>query len=138
MNERQLALYVQIALSYFNECRFHECYELLERVWRISGGPERKLYQGIIQIAGACEKLQGGNWRGAVSLLDTGTLLIEPFAPTYQGIAVDRLLRAAQDCLNDLVRLGEARLDDFDFAKLPRIEKRQTADDRPPTGDDEP
>jgi predicted metal-dependent hydrolase len=122
VNERQLALQVQIAFDYFNERRFHDCYELLERIWRTSGGPERQLYQGIIQIAGACEKLLGGNWRGAVSLFDTGTVLIEPFAPTSHGIAVDRLLAATQACLTDLLRLGEARLGDFDLAKLPRIE----------------
>ena len=122
MDERHLAWQVQIALDYFNERRFHDCYELLERVWRISGGPERRLYQGIIQIAGACEKLLGGNWRGAVSLFDTGTVLIEPFAPTAYGIAVDRLLQAAQACLDDLLRLGEARLAEFDLGKLPRIE----------------
>ena len=121
MNERLRALQVQIALDYFNEGRYQECYEALERVWRMSGAPDRGLYQGIIQIAGACEKLLGGNWRGAVSLFETGAALIEPFAPERHGIAVGQLHQATDACLRELLRLGEARVGEFDRAKLPRI-----------------
>jgi predicted metal-dependent hydrolase len=116
------ALQVQVALDYFNDRRFHECYEALERIWRVSGAPDRSLWQGIIQIAGACEKLTGGNWRGATSLFDTGLMLIEPYRPRHRGIDVDRLHRAGTACLDRLVKLGETRVGEFDLAALPRIE----------------
>lgn len=130
--ERLQALQIQIALEYFNERRYHDCYEALERIWRVSGGTDRSLWQGIIQIAGAGEKLLAGNWRGAVSLLDTGLMLIEPYRPRHRGIAVDRLHSAGEACLKDLVKLGEGGIANFDLARLPRIEfERVRLDPKP-------
>lgn len=121
MNEQSLARQRQIALDYFNERRFSECYEVLERVWRVSGRPDRALDQGIIQIAAACEKALGGNWRGAVSLLETGAWLVEPFRPAWHGIAVDDLHRAAEELLAHLLVLGEGRIASLEPARLPSI-----------------
>lgn len=122
MTDRQLHLQRRIALDYFNEQRYAECYEVLERVWRVTGGPERALDQGIIQLAAGCEKALAGNWRGAVSLLDTSSLLIEPFQPAALGIDVAHLVRHTERVLQHLLALGETRIDCFDRDLLPRIQ----------------
>ena len=49
----------------FKAEKFFEAHEFLEEFWMQSAGTEKKLYQGLIQIAVALHHLKYGNLNGA-------------------------------------------------------------------------
>jgi predicted metal-dependent hydrolase len=87
-------------------------HEVLEQAWKVAPPVERGLWQGLAQLAVGFTHAQRGNAAGATSLLRRGRDRIEPYAerPPY-GIAVDRLLAAADSLVH---RIDSAGLDDLD------------------------
>ncbi|HEY9705008.1 MAG TPA: DUF309 domain-containing protein, partial [Allocoleopsis sp.] len=90
----------------FNQRQFYACHDTLESLWMESGEPEKKFYQGVLQIAVGCYHLQNHNWRGAVILLGEGINRISYFAPVYSGINVTELLTSSQQLLTKLQQSG--------------------------------
>lgn len=86
-------------------------HEVLESAWKAAVPAERRLWQGLAQLAVGLTHAQRGNARGAISLLRRGRDRIEPYAarPPY-GIAVGRLLAAADSLAG---RIETAGLDDL-------------------------
>ena len=54
-----------------------------------AGDPEKRFYQGILQISVALYHLGNQNWRGAVILLGEGISRLRYYQPSYAGIAVE-------------------------------------------------
>ncbi len=90
----------------FNQREFYACHHTLESLWMESGEPEKKFYQGVLQIAVGCYHLQNHNWRGAVILLGEGMNRISYFAPAYSGINVTELLISSEQLLTKLQASG--------------------------------
>ena len=55
-------------IEQFNHQEFYACHDTLEALWMEADEPEKKFYQGILQIAVALYHLGNLNWRGAVIL----------------------------------------------------------------------
>ncbi len=100
-----------------------------------AGEPEKKFYQGILQIAVGLYHLSNQNWRGAVILLGEGINRLSYYQPSYAEIAVEDLLRQSAKLLSTLQQAGPEAVANFLplFAgtevaglQLPYILKHQT------------
>ena len=97
----------------FNRGAFFEAHELWEDVWRNLAGDQRKLVQGLIQIAAGLHHLQRGRQRPAARLLARGVQKI-----SRAGLPeVDALVRRVERLLTDLETPG-ARAPDTGVLKL--------------------
>jgi predicted metal-dependent hydrolase len=103
----------------FNQTRWFEAHEVLERAWLDEPTPLRRLYQGILQVGVGLHHARRGNLRGALSLLDRGMSLLAPFEPATLGIDVARLVRDAAAARRALAAPGG--LESFDWNAAPRV-----------------
>ncbi|MDJ0723640.1 MAG: DUF309 domain-containing protein [Prochloraceae cyanobacterium] len=83
----------------FNQLDFYACHDTLEALWLESSDPDRKFYQGVLQIAVSCHHLRNNNWRGAVILLGEGVKRISEYQPIYEEIDVTQLLEESCELL---------------------------------------
>lgn len=95
------------AVELFNRGAWLACHEALEALWLAEPGRLRELYQDILQIAVALLHEERGNRRGAVKLLDSGLLLLGPFAPSCLGLDIAGLLRACVSVREHLIARPE-------------------------------
>ena len=108
-------------IAQFNRGEFFEQHETLERLWRAEGRDIRYLYQGILQIGVAFHHLRRLNHHGTVYMLTRGPRYLAPFAPRCRRVDVAALLRDAAAALQEVERLGPARLAEFDWRLAPTI-----------------
>lgn len=97
----------------FNQGEFYACHDTLEALWMEAGEPEKKFYQGVLQIAVACYHLRNLNWRGAAILLGEGIGRIRAYEPVYSGIDVSNLSDQSASLLAALQQAGAERVGDF-------------------------
>ncbi|MEO6861926.1 MAG: DUF309 domain-containing protein [Microcoleus sp.] len=100
-------------IEQFNSQDFYACHDTLEALWMESGDPEKKFYQGILQIAVALYHLSNQNWRGAVILLGEGINRLSYYQPSYGGIAVEDLLGQSAKLLITLQQAGPEAVANF-------------------------
>ena len=108
-------------IAQFNRGEFFEQHETLEELWRAETRNIRYLYQGILQIGVAFHHLRKRNHHGTVYMLTRGQGYLAPFAPRCQGVDVQALLEAAAAALDEVNRLGAARLHEFDWNLTPTV-----------------
>jgi uncharacterized protein len=72
------------AITQFNCQEFYACHDTLEALWVEAAVPEKKFYQGILQIAVACHHMGNANWRGATIMLGEGRFRLRDYEPSYQ------------------------------------------------------
>jgi len=97
----------------FNQQEFYACHDTLEALWMDASEPEKRFYQGVLQIAVACYHLGNHNWRGAVILLGEGIARIKDYQPIYEGIEVTELLTQSVALLQALQQAGPEKITDF-------------------------
>lgn len=112
------------AIAEFNSRDFYACHDTLEALWMEAGEPEKRFYQGILQISVALYHLGNQNWRGAVILLGEGISRLSYYQPSYAGIAVENLLQQSAKLLNALQQAGSERVAEF----LPLLNGGEVAD----------
>jgi hypothetical protein len=100
----------------FNQQEFYDCHDTLEALWMEASEPEKRFYQGILQIAVACYHLSNRNWRGAVILLGEGIARLRDFQPIYEGVDVTGLLRQSAELLKALQQAGAENINEFALA----------------------
>jgi uncharacterized protein len=111
----------------FNTKKYYACHDTLEALWMDSIDPDKKFYQGVLQIAVACYHLHNRNWRGAVTLLGEGVGRLPYYQPVYAGIDVAKLIEDSRNLLTILQSIGIEGIDDFvdrlaqDSSILPRV-----------------
>jgi predicted metal-dependent hydrolase len=110
------------ALEEFNQRRFFECHETLEDLWNAERSELRLFYQGILQVGVAYYKIiTRPNYRGAISLFESGIDYLRPFEPDQFGLDVTGLIESARASRRELERLGPDRLDQFDTGLIPTL-----------------
>ncbi|MEZ2280472.1 MAG: DUF309 domain-containing protein [Microcoleus sp.] len=97
----------------FNSKQFYACHDTLEALWMEAGEPEKRFYQGLLQISVGLYHLGNLNWRGAVILLGEGINRLSYYQPSYAGIAVADLLQQSTQLLNALQQAGSEKVADF-------------------------
>ncbi|WP_310419568.1 DUF309 domain-containing protein [Chamaesiphon sp. OTE_8_metabat_110] len=111
----------------FNTGEYYACHDTLEALWMDSIDPDKKFYQGVLQIAVACYHLHNRNWRGAVTLLGEGIGRLPYYQPIYAGIDVTQLIQDSRNLLTTLQSIGIEGTDDFvdrlaqDSSILPKV-----------------
>ncbi len=108
-------------IELFNAGEFFEQHETLETLWRDTRAPIRGLYHGILQIGVGFHHWRNGNHHGASVLLEEGITRLGPFAPDCQRIDVASLLRDATAAHTELLRLGPARMSEYDLGGAPKV-----------------
>jgi uncharacterized protein len=97
----------------FNAREYYACHDTLEALWMDSIDPDKKFYQGVLQIAVACYHLHNRNWRGAVTLLGEGIGRLPYYQPVYAGIDVAKLIGDSSNLLKILQSIGIDGIGDF-------------------------
>jgi uncharacterized protein len=97
----------------FNAGEYYACHDTLEALWMDSIDPDKKFYQGVLQIAVACYHLHNRNWRGAVTLLGEGMGRLPYYQPVYAGIDVAGLIGDSSNLLKILQSIGMDGIGDF-------------------------
>jgi uncharacterized protein len=114
-------------INEFNTGEYYACHDTLEALWMDSIDPDKKFYQGVLQIAVACYHLHNRNWRGTVTLLGEGIGRLPYYQPVYAGIDVTKLIADSRNLLITLQSIGIEGIDDFvdrlpqDSSILPRV-----------------
>jgi uncharacterized protein len=93
-------------IAEFNAGEYYACHDTLEALWMDSIDPDKKFYQGVLQIAVACYHLHNRNWRGAVTLLGEGIGRLPYYQPVYAGIDVVGLIGESSNLLKILQSIG--------------------------------
>ncbi len=110
---RAVPLDLSRGAALFNAGLYFECHEYLEGPWRTTGGPEKNLYHGLVQVAAAFYHYAKGNLHGARTLLTKGVRRLESYPAAYLGIDLQALRSALQPWMRvfeaGLIAEGEAR-----------------------------
>jgi len=77
----------------FNQQDWYPAHDVLEELWHETSGPERRVLQGLIQVAVAHVHLERANLRGATILLGEGLGRIS--GPSVDDLGLD--LQALRD-----------------------------------------
>jgi uncharacterized protein len=89
-------------INFFNSCRYFDAHEAWEDLWRVSGGPLRLFYQGLVQAAVGMHHLSGGNLNGAKAQLTKSLDKLQQYPETFCGIDNSKLVRDLQTTLHEL------------------------------------
>lgn len=108
------------ALDEFNHGFWFESHETLEELWFVSPWPARQFFQGVIQAAAAFVHLARREPAGALKLLPLAISKIEPFAPEYLGVDVERLVAGLREAQAQIAALQPADCDAH-RDRVPRI-----------------
>ncbi len=76
----------QKAVDCFNRRAWYEAHDAFEEIWLETAGPDRRLLQGILQIAVAHVHLERCNLRGATILLGEGVGRLSSAMPGDLGL----------------------------------------------------
>ncbi|HEX2992798.1 MAG TPA: DUF309 domain-containing protein [Anaerolineales bacterium] len=120
-------------LRLFNAGEYFEAHEALEDAWNAETGKVRELYRGILQIAVVYLHVTRGNYPGAVKVYGRSLRWMKNWPDVCRGIQVGQLRRDAEAVINEVIRLGEEKLGEFDRSLLKPVlwnEKRTYLCDR--------
>lgn len=109
------------AIHQFNCREFYECHDTLEALWMEALDPERRFYQGLLQIAVGYYHLGNDNWRGCVILLGEGLGKLRRFPPDYGQIDLEGFIDHNADNLATLQALGPEQIKAFSSDQIPQI-----------------
>jgi uncharacterized protein len=106
----------------FNNGRYWHAHEAWESVWirhrATSGGTFCK---GLIQLAAAHHQRMRGRFAGMMTHFDRAHTKLAPFAPSYLGLDVRKIVDAIATARAEANRLGKDCLPEFDAAGIPPI-----------------
>jgi len=90
-------------IEHFNVCDFFEAHEVWEELWADYRGPDRKFYQGLIQVAVCLHHFGNGNTRGAKKLYLSSIGYLQEYRPHRLGLDLEKLLREFEACLKPVM-----------------------------------
>jgi len=89
-------------IKHFNECEFFEAHEAWEELWTEYRGEGRKYFQGLIQAAVALHHFGNGNLRGAKKVFFTSRGYLDSYAPSYEGLDLEKFLAEYEQCFSEV------------------------------------
>lgn len=100
-------------IDQFNHREYYACHDTLEDLWMEASQPDKKFYQGVLQIAVGCYHLHNHNLRGAIILLGEGVGRLPYYQPVYAGIDVSQLIQDSTTLLQTLQAIDPSAIADF-------------------------
>ena len=89
-------------LLFFNSGRYYQAHETWEDLWRITEGPVRVFYQGLIQAAVGLHHLYRGNEIGARGQITKSIGHLKKFQDNPHFVDTLGLVKQLQEIGNDL------------------------------------
>ena len=112
-------------VALFNEGAFFEAHEVWEDAWRVAAGDDRRFLQGLIQIAAGFVKLQRGQPRGMLMLLDQGAAKLQGLPVSGWGVEIGVLLEEVAAWRAAAARMLETGVTTCEAGALPRLRLRR-------------
>ena len=81
----------KIGMKLFNSCQWYKSHDVFEEIWHETGGPERQLIQGILQVAVAQVHLENSNLNGAMILYGEALGRLKRFHLANFGLDIEGL-----------------------------------------------
>ena len=81
----------EIGMKLFNSCQWYKSHDAFEEIWHETGGPERQLLQGILQVAVAQVHLENSNMNGATILYGEALGRLKRFHLANFGLDIEGL-----------------------------------------------
>ena len=100
-------------LILFNEGKYFEAHEELEAAWKDEKGKIRKLYQGILQAGVTYLHITRGNYAGAIKVYGRSMRWLRQWPETCRGVEVGQLRHDLDAAIEEVQRLGESRIAEF-------------------------
>lgn len=89
-------------ITLFNESKFFDAHEVLEDVWRAASQEEKKIWQGLVQVAVAMHHYSTGNRVGMRSVLVRAMKNLAGHPRNFHNIRVPQLLESLAQWLEAL------------------------------------
>jgi predicted metal-dependent hydrolase len=96
----------EIGMKLFNSCQWYKSHDVFEEIWHETGGPERQLIQGILQVAVAQVHLENGNFNGATILYGEALGRLKKFKLANFGLDIEELLNCVSRRL-EFLQIGK-------------------------------
>jgi len=90
-------------IEHFNACDFYEAHEVWEDLWQDYSGPDRRFYQGLIQVAVCLHHFGNGNTRGAKKLYHGCQTYLNDYRPFHLGVDLEKLLEELTACCQPIL-----------------------------------
>jgi uncharacterized protein len=90
-------------IEHFNACDFYEAHEVWEDLWQDYSGPDRRFYQGLIQVAVCLHHFGNGNTRGAKKLYHGCQTYLNDYRPFHLGVDLEKLLGELTACCQPIL-----------------------------------
>ena len=108
----------QRAMKLFNSEDWYEAHDAFEELWHETNGLERKILQGLLQVAVAQVHLTRGNKTGAMILYGEGLGRLRGICYQDIGIDVEELCLCVESRLKKLHEEGDPELCDSPFLSV--------------------
>ena len=96
----------EIGMKLFNSRQWYKSHDVFEEIWHETGGPERQLLQGILQIAVAQVHLENSNINGATILYGEALGRLKKFKLSNLGLDIVGLCKCISKRL-ELLQIGK-------------------------------
>ena len=96
----------EIGMKLFNSCQWYNSHDVFEEIWHETGGYERQLIQGILQVAVAQVHLENGNLNGATILYGEALGRLKKFHLVNFGLDIEGLLNCVSRRL-EFLQIGK-------------------------------
>ncbi len=106
----------EIGMKLFNSCQWYKSHDVFEEIWHETGGPERQLIQGILQVAVAQVHLENSNLNGATILYGEALGRLKRFHLANFGLDIVGLSNCVSRRL-ELIQIGK----DLSSCSLPML-----------------
>ena len=86
-------------INFFNAGRYFEAHERWEDLWRITKGPLRLFYQGLVQAAVGLHHQSHGNLNGARAQITKSLAKLQEYPPCFCQIDNEKLVGELREIL---------------------------------------
>ena len=99
-----------IGMKLFNSCQWYKSHDVFEEIWHETGGSERQLIQGILQVAVAQVHLENSNLNGAMILYGEALGRLKRFRLANFGLDIEGLSNCVSRRL-EFLQIGKDLVD---------------------------
>ena len=96
----------EIGMNLFNSCQWYKSHDVFEEIWHETGGSERQLLQGILQVAVAQVHLENSNINGATILYGEALGRLKRYQLTNLGLDIAGLCKCVNKRL-EFLQIGK-------------------------------
>ena len=96
----------EIGMKLFNSCQWYKSHDVFEEIWHETGGPERQLIQGILQVAVAQVHIENNNLKGATILYGEALGRLKRFHLANFGLDIEGLSNCVSRRL-EFIQIGK-------------------------------